>query len=1076
MDEPTNADALPAELEERIYQIHFDGDPAERSAALAELCAAHPQHAHLLRQRAAALIRSDRLFGRVRQQLDEPTDSERIGPYAVQRVLGRGGFGTVYLAQQTAPVRRDVALKVLQRGRVDTRSMQRFEDERQVLARLQHACIAQIYDAGKTDAGMPWFAMEYVPGVPVTTWCDRAQLDIAGRLRLFLRICRAIQHAHQRGVVHRDIKPSNVLVREEDGRPLPKVIDFGVAKLMRADDDLAALRTREGGPIGTPGYMSPEQAAGEPIDTRADVYALGVLLCELLTGDLPFSRRRLQDCSMATLTRLLLDQDPPRPSALLQQDAAAAASAAAARGTTAAGLARALRADLDWVALKALARDPDARYASVAALADDIDRYLRDEPVSVRERAAAYLLRKFVARHRISVGVAGVLLGTLLAGVIGLAWTLGAVDLARREAVASGNEAERQRDAALDNAYAAGVAAAQLAIQAGDVRTAVEHLAGTDAGRRGWEWRYLAAQADHAQQVIPLERELLDLAWIDRDRLLGFERTGDIGVWSLASGRRERALAGRGGEYRSFAIDRSRGRLVVATSGSVDLFDYASGRHQRQLLAAPHGVWAVALSTDGNRLAVGGQDGQLDLVRFDRDFATARLPDRPATVTALAFLGNDELLVGLESGTIQRLAADTGAPRAEFAAHQDIIDDLLVDADRRLLYSASIDTTVRVFGLATGELRVVLPGQVRMRRLALSPDGSVLFAGGGWADNRIQAWDTATFALLGRFHGHRGGAAGLGLDPTGERLATSGSDGTLRIWSSAPPSPRRRLDAGRDARQLSVDAAGRRFAVASRDGLVSVWDAASLEPVLRRRTRQGWAGSALGRDVVYTGGGSVAAFSLATGEQVAAGPAPHYVEKLAVDPSERWLVGGWGDRLMIWQLPELELRHVLELPVGTGQVVFDAAADRFVQGGSDATLRWIDPGNGIVTDALRLDDQERTVGGLLCRGDVLLAGLHGGTVLLRHGDQPMRRIATSGIAVALAADGGRVVTGGSDQAVRLWDAAGTRQLLVLGGMDYSVEDAHFVAGGTRLIALSARMNSPAAVFVWTAPPVASLPW
>ncbi len=1076
MAAPADSHDLPAALEGRLYDVWFDGDPGSRPGRLDALCRDNPRHAAALRARADVLTRSDDLFGRVREQLEAPAPSERIGHFVIHRVLGQGGFGTVYLAEQQEPVRRTVALKVLRPGRVDARALSRFEGERHALARLQHANIARIFDAGVTAEGLHYFAMEFVDGKPVTTWCDAAGMDVDARLRVFAAVCAAIQHAHQRGVVHRDVKPSNVLVFDEDGRPRPKVIDFGVAKLLAAEDTDGPALTREGAQVGTPGYMSPEQANGEPVDTRSDVYALGVLLCELMTGQLPFPRDRLRGGS-AAMARMLAEEDPARPSELLHAGASGAADVARRRGTSAVALRRRLRTDLDWVVLKAIARRPDDRYPSVAALADDVERHLRREPVSVRERVASYWLRKFVARHRLGVGIAASALVAVVVAIAGLAWALDVVDAARREAVDQGDEASRQRDAAVASSYAASMTAAQLAMQTGDVRTALAHLDAADPASRGWEWRHLAADVEHASKAVAVEALLMDVAWIDDDRFLGFEDYGAIGVWSVGSGEREHTLADWSGTYRANALDRDRGAVAIANDRTVGLWSYLDGRHQRDVLTVDRNVTAIAWSPSRRLIAAGSKPegtslyGRVDVVAVDGGSGAAGPWAFDAGVTALAFVGDDELVVGFADGTIRRVDATSGETRAELRGHSDWIDDLLVDGAHDRLYSASVDTAVGVWDLSTGRLRAMLPGQMRMRALALSPDGLTVYANGGWDDCRVQAWDTRTLQLVGRFHGHRSGSTGMALDPKGERLLTSSRDMTWRLWAAQPPQSRRRLAAGRDARSLSASPDGARFAAAAQDGTITVWHAHTLDVALCIEAEERWAGSAIGRDRVYVAGGSsVAAFAIADGRRLAEGPTgDRYVERLAIDPAERWLVGGHGDRVLVWSLPTLELQHVLELSCGTGRALHDPESGRFVVGSAESTLRWLDPGTGAIDRTLRLAEEDVIVGGLARREDLFVAGLFLGQLRWRRGDGPLQALRTSTIGAAISPDGTRLATAGSDHAVRLWDTRTMRELLVLGDLVYGPTDVYFVDGGRRLVALAHRWDAPSYVYVWTAP-------
>ncbi|MBK8099970.1 MAG: SUMF1/EgtB/PvdO family nonheme iron enzyme [Planctomycetes bacterium] len=340
-----------------------------------------------------------------------------IGPYRVIDEIERGGMGVVYRAETAGspPIR--VALKVMRPGLLDDHAQQRFEFEAMALAAMDHEAIAKVHGAGRSAAGDPYLAMELVHGVPLTQFCDAHELPIAGRLQLFQRICAGVEHAHRRGVIHRDLKPGNVLVADRDGAPIPKIIDFGIARAIDRAPSPGAAVTEPGVVQGTREYMSPEQAAGRTaaIDTRTDVYALGVMLHELLTGELPFPSERLRHLGWAEFERVLHEEPPPRPSATLLRRQAG--ERAAARGMSVAALTGELRRDLDWVVLKATAKEPELRYPSPTALADDIARYLDGRPVLAGPPSVGYRIRKFVRRHRWATIAVGALGASLLATV-----------------------------------------------------------------------------------------------------------------------------------------------------------------------------------------------------------------------------------------------------------------------------------------------------------------------------------------------------------------------------------------------------------------------------------------------------------------------------------------------------------------------------------------------------------------------------------------------------------------------------------------------------------------------------------
>ena len=390
-------------------------------------------------------------------------DPESIGVFRILERIGEGGMGVIYKAEQRSPVRRVVALKVIKLGMDTKEVLARFEAERQALALMSHPNIARVLDAGMTEAGRPYFAMEFVAGVPLTKYCDDNRLGTRERLELFYQVCQAVQHAHQKGIIHRDLKPSNILVTLVDAKPVPKVIDFGIAKATTQALTAQTLFTQTGALIGTPEYMSPEQAqtSGLDVDTRTDIYSMGVILYELLTGTLPFDPKALRTAGLDGMARMIRESEPQKPSTrLMTLGAQAAAGGGDAKTTGMAsrrdtrGLERELKGDLDWIVLKAMEKDRTRRYESSAALGLDVERHLNNEPVLARPPSAGYRVNKFVRRHRGAVMAAGALTLALVLGIVGT--TIGLLRArdqrdkalhAEREAV----EARRVAEAARDN-------------------------------------------------------------------------------------------------------------------------------------------------------------------------------------------------------------------------------------------------------------------------------------------------------------------------------------------------------------------------------------------------------------------------------------------------------------------------------------------------------------------------------------------------------------------------------------------------------------------------------------------------
>ena len=706
---------------------------------------------------------------------------ERIGRYKLLQQLGEGGGGTVFMAEQEEPVRRRVALKVLKPG-MDTKSViARFETERQALAMMEHPNIAKVLDAGATETGRPYFVMELVRGIRITEYCDQHNLPTDERLRLFIEVCQAIQHAHQKGVIHRDIKPSNILVALHDGAAVPKVIDFGIAKATAQRLTDKTFFTELQAFIGTPAYMSPEQAemSSLDIDTRTDVYSLGVLLYELLTGKTPLDAQELVSSGLDGMRRIIREREPVAPSARLRSMPAAEQTATGRRQRSEpAKLASVLRGDLDWIVLKALEKDRSRRYETASGLALDVQRYLDNQPVIARPPSALYLFRKLVRRNKLVFGAAAAFAAAMVIGLALFTWqfveksrAFRRVSEAQREQSRLRREAETQARATRRKAYAADVNLVQQGLRANNLGRAQELL---NAQRprsgqldlRGWEWRYLWQQClsdalftlcQHSNEVCSLAVSA-DGTWV----AVG-DSDGGLSVWNLPARQEVARLAAGGGRLQAafspaapwLAFSAAEGPWFPTRQPRIRLWN-AANRQYLTDLATEGACVGLAFSADGSELAAATAENQLTTwsVPEGKKIATLALPQM-ARLDGPAQLSRDLSVAafGLEGGKLCVVDLSTGKERwTAQAADENVI------------------------------------------ALAFSADGTVLASGAGYVESAIRLWNAASGAEIGRLTGHRTWVSSLVFWPDGRTLASASGDQTIRLWDvakllSASPRP-----------------------------------------------------------------------------------------------------------------------------------------------------------------------------------------------------------------------------------------------------------------------------------------------
>lgn len=684
------------------------------------------------------------------------------GRYRILEEIGVGGFGTVYRAEQTKPVRRDVALKVISPGQNSDGVIARFEAERQALALMDHPCVASILDGGVTGRDLPYFVMEYVQGEPITAFCQNNGLQLREQLELFARVCDAVQHAHSKGVIHRDLTPNNILVTMSGEGPMPKVIDFGIAKAL--DKSTVSSMTLHGEPIGTPAYMSPEQATSTGTDTRSDVYSLGVILYEMLTGTQPLDDPIMRGRDALAIQRMISEVEPERPSTRVS-------------GRVCGSVSNKLRRDLDWVVMRCLEKQASRRYETANELAAEVRRFLNNEPVLAGPPTVSYRLQKFVRRNRVGVIASSVVILALMLGSIGV--IVFALKARARQILA-----DRARLAMQVEVYYSSLHAAKMALDSGERRAAKRFLEAVPREQRDWPWHYLHASADESLWVLDGHRSF---------------------VHSVI-----------------FAPDGS--RLITACLEIIQTWQLTSeGPVLESRLFPPSGATMVSLDPTGERLAIVTLEGDVTVIRPGEPDLTLHVDDDAEKIVSVGWSPDaTRLATGSDTGMLRMWLPDMGRCIAASQIHTGVIDAVAFRPDGEQVVTGSRDDTACVSDALTNEEvaryecdgrvnyaafldddhLLLCDGVIECSRVSESRvvwtaqgDKDALISGMAWlgdqlafgSDRDLHIVDTRTQRRR-VFCGHEQLIYSVALSPDGSLAASGSEDGTARVWDAARPS------------------------------------------------------------------------------------------------------------------------------------------------------------------------------------------------------------------------------------------------------------------------------------------------
>ena len=1061
----------------RLLDESLELTPVEREQWLACLETTDPAAALVLRDLFASQAASkeagfleDR--GQLARELGSVTESvtgmigKQFGAYRVLSLVGRGGMGSVWLAERTDGLfTRRVALKLVHPALMDRVMTERLAREREILASLSHPNIARLFDAGIAEDGQPYLALEYVAGTPLTTFCDDRRLPITARLDLFRQVLDAVQYAHANLVIHRDLKPSNILVTEE-GHAL--LLDFGIAKLLTEGGAKETELTLIGGRALTPDYAAPEQITGATITTATDIYALGVMLYELLTGERPY---RLKRDSRGALEEAILQADPQPPSR-----AALSESVALARGATRGKLAKILKGDLDTIVLKALKKLPGERYATANAFDEDVHRFLRGDLVLAQADSFAYRARKFAGRHRVGIAAAGVLLLTLAGGLTATTYEAGV--------------AEKQRDAALDAHFRLLTQTAEERVKQSDASGGMGIILEVlHAKKRAYSPDALSV----FQEARSADAEILVIAGhTERIRSVAFSPDGKrivtasydrtARVWDAATGREILQLRGHTDRLRSASFSPD-GRHIV--TGSYDktarIWEATTGQQIMVLSGHTDGVRSAEFSPDGTRVVTSSYDQTARVW----DVATGKqlqvLSGHTSSVASASFSPDGErILTASQDRTARIWDVGSGKQLVLLNGHTGQLTSAAFSPDGRHVVTGSYDKTARIWDATTGQQLTQLSGHTQLlERVEYSRDGSRIVTISD--DKTARVWDAGTGRQLSLFIGHTEPLTGVAFSPDGRYVVTCSDDMTARVWNTLGPEGlvlrgHTQVVAGAE---FSPD--GRRVATASADKTARIWDAATGQQLtlLSGHTQLVLSAifSADGRRVITASDDSTARIWDSTTRRQLLLLSGHTqaVEGAAFTPDGKRIVTASSDKTV--RLWDASTGHqLMELDGHTAKVnwaMFSPDGRRIVTASYDKTARVWDGANGRQLMVFHGHSGPVATASFSPNGDRIVTASDDKTarvwdvatgrqlVLLSGHEQPVT-------SAAFSADGRRVVTSSYDKTARIWDAATGQQLMAVVLPDL-VETAAFSPDGQRIV--TASDDKTAGIWDVRAPPL-----